>query len=68
MSNEIEADKGDSIYHAARKAIEHAKRINNHVYLKFNDFRLTVSPESYLDDICIIYSLKCDLAIAKLRR
>lgn len=52
-----EAEKGDSIYIAAQKAIKLAK-YNYDVRLIFNDIEILVSEFSHDIDICTIYNLK----------
>jgi len=56
-----EAEKGDSIYTAARKAIRLAKSEARDVELIFNEISIMVSPLSYDIDIGTIYSLKSKL-------
>jgi hypothetical protein len=57
----IEAEKGDSIYTAARKAIMHAKINSTEVRFVFNEIEIIVSPLSFDIDIVTIYDLKCNV-------
>lgn len=61
MSQTIEADKGQSIYHAAQQAARQAAISGREVVLRFNDIDLHVSPESSPSDISVIYSLKAEI-------
>ncbi len=57
----FEADKGDSIYVAAQKAVELARTsraTGGEVELVFNDLRISVHPGSHPRDIVTIYDLK----------
>jgi molybdenum cofactor biosynthesis enzyme len=64
----IEAEKGDSICAAARKAIMQAKNHSAEVRLTFNEIELTVSPLSFDIDIATIYSLKSEIRRLKRNR
>jgi hypothetical protein len=57
----IKAEKGDSIYTAARKAITQAKIHSREVRLIFNEIELVVSPLSFDVDIGTIYDLKSEM-------
>lgn len=56
----IDIPKGLSIYRAAEYAIEQTT-LTRHNYLSFvfNDIEVSVSGESYAEDICTIYQLEC---------
>lgn len=62
-----EIPPGLSIYIAAERAIQYARRANVvYVTTKFNGIPLTISSLSNADDIAEIYNLKCQ--IEKLQR
>lgn len=56
-----EAEKGDSIYIAAQKAIILAQKHNSGIVLVFNEINISVSQFSYDIDISEIYNLKCEI-------
>ncbi len=57
----IDPEKGLSIYSAAQQAIQTAELEEECVTLRFNDIEIAVSPQSYVHDICTIYSLHCGI-------
>ena len=73
----IEADKGDNVYNAIKKAkqtlidnnqtewekSEGSKytRFKEKITLVFNEIELDISTESHIDDIAIIYNLKSNI-------
>lgn len=60
MSNLIyEPNKGTSFYYAVKELKQILKHENNsYRMIKFNDILITVSHDSNIDDICVIYDLK----------
>ena len=58
MRNFIEIDKGMNFFHASQFAKEEARKNGTYVMFKFNDIVITISHDSNLDDIAIIYDLK----------
>jgi hypothetical protein len=56
-----DAEPGENIYSAARNAIARAKEADERVTLLFNELEITVSPQSFADDIAMIYNLKSEV-------
>ena len=63
-----EAEKGDSIYIAAQKAIKLAYENNCSVVLTFNEINLAISQFSYDIDISEIYNLKTQIRFLQKQR
>ena len=59
-----EVGVGENIYFAAQNATKLAVKCGEVVWFKFNEVKLETSPQSNPNDICIIYSLKCQLTRA----
>jgi hypothetical protein len=56
-----DAEPGENIHSAARNAIARAKEAGERVTLLFNELEIAVSPQSFADDIAMIYNLKSEV-------
>lgn len=62
-TNFIQAEPGEHIYHTANRAIDHCKKHDlNYTILSHNGIRVSVSKNSDVEDILVIYDLKQRLA------
>ena len=64
----IEISKGETIYSAAKLAIEKAKEKYEEVSFEFNGIELNVCHLSFVGDICEIYYWKCEYRRLKERK
>ena len=54
----IEAISGESVYDVLNRGLALAKQLNKCVLIKHNNVSISVSPRSYINDLCTIYDLR----------
>ena len=57
----VHAEKGDSFYTAVKKVKDNILKSTDYIDLEFNEIRVRVSKDSNIDDLAIIYDLKCKI-------
>lgn len=57
-----DVQSGENFYQFIRRIqIQMGRDNRNGVHISFNDITFCVHPESYIDDMCLIYDLKCEI-------